>query len=58
VAVIAFRCHLCKRQGHGCLLIPGPPFVQRAFAEAGVIDRLPFLEDEVAARRLRAARTA
>ena len=58
VAVIAFRCHLCKRQGHGCLLIAGPPFVQRAFAEAGVIDRLPFLEDEVAARRLRAARTA
>jgi anti-anti-sigma factor len=55
VAVIAFRCRLCQRQGHGCLLIPGPPFVQRAFAEAGIIDQMPFLEDEVAARRLRAA---
>jgi anti-anti-sigma factor len=55
VAVIAFRCRLCKRQGHGFMLIPGPRFVQRAFEEAGVIDQLPFQEDEVAARRLRAA---
>jgi anti-anti-sigma factor len=55
VAVIAFRCRLCKRQGHGFVLIPGPRFVQRAFEEAGVIDQLPFQEDEVAARRLRAA---
>jgi anti-anti-sigma factor len=53
VAVIAFRCRLCKRQGHGFLLVPGPPCVQRAFAEAGVIDQLPFQADEVAARRLR-----
>jgi anti-anti-sigma factor len=52
VAVIAFRCRLCKRQGHGCVLIPGPWFIQRAFEEAGVIDQLPFQEDEVAARRL------
>lgn len=55
VAVIAFRCRLCKRQGHGFVLIPGPRFIQRAFEEAGVADRLPFQEDEVAARRLRAA---
>ena len=55
VAVIAFRCRLCKRLGHGCVLIPGPRFVQCAFEEAGVIDQLPFQEDEVAARRLRVA---
>jgi anti-anti-sigma factor len=56
VAVIVFRCRLCKRQGHGFVLIPGPRLVQRAFAEAGVVvDQLPFQEDEVAARRLRAA---
>jgi anti-anti-sigma factor len=55
VAVIVFRCRLCKRQGRGFVLIPGPRLVQRAFEEAGVIDQLPFQEDEVAARRLRAA---
>jgi anti-anti-sigma factor len=55
VAVIAFRCGLCKRQGHGLVLVPGPQFVQRAFEEAGIIDQLPFQEDEIAARRLRAA---
>ena len=52
VAVIAFRCRLCKRQGRGILLIAGPKCVQRAFEEAGVIDRLPFQEDVLAARRL------
>lgn len=55
VGVIAFRCRLCRRQGHGVALIPGPQFIQRAFEEAGVIDQLPFQEDELAARRLRAA---
>jgi anti-anti-sigma factor len=55
VAVIAFRCRLCKRQGNGIVLVPGPQFVQHAFAEAGVIDQLPFQADELAARRLRAA---
>ncbi len=54
VAVIAFRCRLSKRQGRGLVLIPGSLFVQRAFTEAGVIDELPFQEDELAARRLRA----
>jgi anti-anti-sigma factor len=57
VGVIVFRCRLCRRQGHGVALIPGPQLIQRAFAEAGVIDRLPFQEDELAARRLRAAAT-
>jgi anti-anti-sigma factor len=55
VAVIVFRCRLCKRQGHGFVLIPGSRLVQHAFAEAGVVEELPFQEDEVAARRLRAA---
>jgi anti-sigma B factor antagonist len=55
VGVIAFRCRLCRRQGHSFALIPGPQFIQRAFEEAGVIDQLPFQEDELAARRLRVA---
>ncbi len=55
VAVIAFRCRLCQRQGNCIVLIPGPPQIQRAFAGAGLIDRLPFQTDELAARRLRTA---
>jgi anti-anti-sigma factor len=55
VGVIAFRCRLCKRQGNGIVLIPGTQSIQHAFAEAGVIDELPFQEDELAARRLLAA---
>jgi anti-anti-sigma factor len=55
VGVIAFRSRLCRRQGHGFLLIPGPRSIQRAFEQAGVIDQLPFQEDEIAARRRRAA---
>jgi anti-anti-sigma factor len=51
VAVIAFRCGLCERQGYGCQLIPGPRSIQRAFERAGAIDSLPFQEDELAARR-------
>jgi anti-anti-sigma factor len=58
VAVIVFRCRLCKRQGHGIRLIPGPPVVQRAFEGAGVIDELPFQVDELAARRMRVAGVA
>ena len=53
VAVIAFRCRLGKRQGNGIVLVPGPQPIQRAFADAGVIDELPFQEDELAARRRR-----
>ena len=55
VAVIAFRCRLCKRQGNSIVLVPGPELIQQAFVEAGVIDELPFQEDELAARRLRVA---
>lgn len=46
-AVIAFRCRLCQRRGYDFALIPGSPLVQRAFERAGVIDRLPFEEDDV-----------
>jgi anti-anti-sigma factor len=53
-AVIAFRAGLCKRQGHGFSLIPGSRTVQRAFEQAGMIGLLPFQDDEVTARRLRA----
>ena len=56
VAVISFRCGLCRRQGYGFTLIPGPRFIHRAFERAGVIDLLPFQGDEIAARRLRASR--
>jgi anti-sigma B factor antagonist len=55
VAVIAFRCGLCQRQGYGFALIPGSRLVQRAFEQAGVADLLPFQEDEIAARRLRSS---
>ncbi|HEY2141276.1 MAG TPA: STAS domain-containing protein [Solirubrobacteraceae bacterium] len=53
VAVIAFRCGLCRRQGYDFELIPGPRFVHRAFEQAGVIGLLSFQNDEIAARRLR-----
>jgi anti-anti-sigma factor len=55
VAVISFRCGLCRRQGYGFALIPGSRLIHRAFEQAGVIDLLPFQGDEVAARRLRAS---
>lgn len=57
-AVIAFRAGLCKRQGHGFSLIPGSRTVQRAFEQAGMIGLLPFQDDEVTARRLRAVAPA
>jgi anti-anti-sigma factor len=53
-AVIAFRCGLCQRQGYDFALIPGSRTVQRAFEQAGMIGLLPFQDDEVTARRLRA----
>jgi anti-anti-sigma factor len=55
VAVIAFRCKLCLRQGFGFTLIPGPPPIHHAFEQAGVAELLPFQDDDIAARRLRAA---
>jgi anti-anti-sigma factor len=53
-AVVAFRCGLCQRQGYGFALIPGSRSIQRAFEQAGMISLLPFQDDEVTARRLRA----
>ena len=55
VAVIAFRCGLCQRQGQSFALIPGSRLVQRAFEQAGMIGALPFQEDDIAARRLRSS---
>src|ERR1039458_4938311 len=52
VAVIAFRCRLCKRRGYAFALIPGSRFIHRAFEQAGVSDLLPFQEDDVAAPQL------
>jgi anti-anti-sigma factor len=57
-AVISFRCGLCQRQGYGFALIPGSRPIQRAFEQAGMINLLPFQDDEVAARRLRAVTPA
>ena len=49
VAVIAFRCDLCKRRGYDFALIPGSPSIQSAFEQAGLSELLPFQEDDVAA---------
>jgi anti-anti-sigma factor len=46
VAVIAFRCGLCQRRGHGFMLIPGRPAIHRVFEQAGVAELLPFGERE------------
>jgi anti-anti-sigma factor len=48
VAVIAFRGGLCERRGYGFELIRGSTGVQRAFAEAGVEELLPFRDPEPA----------
>ena len=47
VAVIAFRCGLCRRRGYDFALIRGSRAIQRAFEKAGVSELLPF-EQEVA----------
>jgi anti-sigma B factor antagonist len=52
VAVIMFRCGLCKRRGHDFALIPGSRLIQRVFEQSGVSDLLPFQQDEIAAPRL------
>jgi anti-sigma B factor antagonist len=51
VAVIAFRCGLCRRRGFDFALIPGSRFIHRVFEQAGVADLLPFQEEEVATPR-------
>jgi anti-anti-sigma factor len=44
VAVVAFRCGLCRRRGYDFALIRGSRGVQRAFERAGVSELLPFEE--------------
>jgi anti-anti-sigma factor len=44
VSVIAFRSRLCRKRGFEIALIPGPARVHRAFARAGLLERLPFAE--------------
>jgi anti-anti-sigma factor len=58
VAVISFCCGLWRRRGYGLALVPGSRPVQRAFEREGVIATLPFENDEVNARRLRASALA
>jgi anti-anti-sigma factor len=45
VAVIAFRCGLCRRRGYDFALIRGSRAIERAFEKAGVSELLPFDED-------------
>ncbi|HEX4628895.1 MAG TPA: STAS domain-containing protein [Gemmatimonadales bacterium] len=52
VAVIVFRCGLCKRRGFDFSLVRGPASVQRVFEQSGVGDLLPFAEQEISAARL------
>jgi anti-sigma B factor antagonist len=52
VAVLAFRCKLCKRRGYDLRLIPGTRLMQRAFEAAGVTDLLAPPEDRIVASRL------
>lgn len=49
VAVIVFRCGLCRRRGYEFALIRGSRFIHRAFEQAGVSELLPFQAKEVAA---------
>jgi anti-anti-sigma factor len=49
LAVLAFRCRLCRRHGYELKLIPGTLLMQRAFEEAGVTDLLQPPEDLIAA---------
>ncbi len=42
VAVVAFRCGLCRRRGFDFALIRGSRGVQRAFERAGISELLPF----------------
>jgi len=53
VAVIAFRCGLCRRRGYELTVIAGSRFVHRALEQAGVTELLP-LEGEGAASEVRA----
>jgi anti-anti-sigma factor len=48
LAVLAFRCRLCRRHGYELKLIPGTLLMQRAFEDAGVTDLLQPPEDLIA----------
>jgi anti-anti-sigma factor len=50
VAVIAFRCGLCRRRGFDFALIRGSRAIQRAFEKAGVSELLPFDQDNAPAQ--------
>jgi anti-anti-sigma factor len=52
VAVVAFRCGLCKRRGYDFALIRGSRKIQRAFEKAGVSELLPFDQDIPSAQPL------
>jgi anti-sigma B factor antagonist len=58
VAVIAFRCRLCKSRGYDIALIPGSRMIHRAFEQAGVSKLLPFKYDGIAAHRVPAVALA
>lgn len=51
VAVIAFRCRLCRRRGYEFALIPGGRMIHRAFEQAGIAGLLPFQDDDLAPAR-------
>lgn len=42
VAVVAFRCRLCRRRGYEFALTRGPRAIQLAFEQAGLGECLPF----------------
>ena len=48
VAVIAFRCGLCRRRGYDFALTRGSRAIQRAFEKAGVSELLPFDHEDAA----------
>ncbi|MBA3809719.1 MAG: STAS domain-containing protein [Solirubrobacterales bacterium] len=52
VAVIAFRCGLCKRRGYDFAVIPGSRLIQHAFERADVTNMLPFEEQDGAGQQM------
>jgi len=45
IAVIAFRCELCRKRGHTVAVIPGSSLNRRALERAGVTSLLPAVEE-------------
>jgi anti-sigma B factor antagonist len=54
MAVIAFRCGLCRRRGYDVRVIAGSPLVHRALEQAGVAGLMPLESDGVAAGEITA----